>query len=854
MSISSTLRGARAWSQTPLYRNGLALAINSSLSALLGAGYWAVAAHHASQATVGRASALVAALLALSAISQLSLPNVLTSYLPRTRESARWLVLRAYGIAAGLGICLGGGFALIAPRVSENFTALSQPGAAIAFSAAVAMWTVFALQDNALTGLRRAVWVPIENVVYSATKLAALIGLGSGVGVMALLGTWVVPAAIAVLPVSGILLLRLLPAHARTAGSNDLTGIRAYFAADATGLVLTQVAITMMPVLVVLRLGAREAGAFSVAWMLAQSLDLVAVNLGMSLVVEGAHDPARLPGLLRGLRRKTLTLVVVLVAGGVVLAPHILAVFGSSYAREGSPVLRFVLLGSIGRAVTVLALCAARARRHSSRILTIQLMLGLSVPVASWLFAGWLGLVGVGVAWAAVQSAVGLFSLATEPPERASQAASAEVRTILCVNHWHDDNKGDSAITSGLLDLVHGCWPEAVLRVATLNEPSTPYASSQLRHIKSGHTIHELHSLAPTEFGRAGAHGSVSPEAAVRWLVRIAGAFAESLTGRPRKVTRRMLHDVDLVVMVGGSNIYDDPDVLAPMSLARLFQVLYPAWAAGTMSIPTILAGHTLGPMRRRSARWLAARMLKRTTRTLLREETSRELAATLGLRNVVVRPDLAFATEPRRSAKVALLMQQTTPPLSRTAALVVRQHPHLGQDADSRLVDAFVAAARQLLDEGLFDGLLVVPHTVGPTPIEDDRGISAELVARLGDAPVTVLDQDFGSDELAEVYGACAVVIAVRLHAAILALSQGTPAFAVAYMTRKTEGVMTDAGLPYAWCAFDQASGELIVEAVRRLMADGVRQEVTEQSRTWRESLRTEVQSWRTQLEGETI
>ncbi|MBV9838441.1 MAG: hypothetical protein JO156_09985, partial [Solirubrobacterales bacterium] len=76
MSALSSVRGIGARLSTPLYRNGIALALNSSLSALLGVGYWYVAAHHASQATVGRAGALVAALVALSAISQLSLPNV----------------------------------------------------------------------------------------------------------------------------------------------------------------------------------------------------------------------------------------------------------------------------------------------------------------------------------------------------------------------------------------------------------------------------------------------------------------------------------------------------------------------------------------------------------------------------------------------------------------------------------------------------------------------------------------------------------------------------------------------------------------------------------------------------------
>ncbi|MBV9472026.1 MAG: polysaccharide pyruvyl transferase family protein, partial [Solirubrobacterales bacterium] len=824
MSALSSVRGIGARLSTPLYRNGIALALNSSLSALLGVGYWYVAAHHASQATVGRAGALVAALVALSAISQLSLPNVLVSFLPRTHRTARRLVLRAYLFASALGFGLGGMFAAIAPRLSSNFDVLRSPLAAGAFALSVAMWSVFALQDNALTGLRRAVWVPVENVLYSATKLAALVAFGAGVGVMSLFATWVIPAAIAVLPVSGVLLLRLLPSHAAREGTEDLAGLRGYFASDSAGLILAQLATTLLPVLVVVRLGARAAGAFSVAWMLVQSLDLIAINLGMSLVVEGAHDTPRLAGLLRGLRTKTLWLVGALVAIGIVAAPWILRVFGSSYAHQGAPVLRLLLLGSIGRAVNVLALCAARARRQPRRILGIQAALGLTIPTSAWILGGSIGLIGVGLAWAVAQAVIGAVTLITEPPERAMEERGTEIKTILCANHWHDDNKGDSAITSGIVSLARECWPEAEIRVATLNEAHAAYASGQLRHISAAHPVTELHSLAPTEWGSAGPLTPGTVRAAARWLVRVAGMLGEILTGRPRKHTRVQLADVDLLVLVGGSDIYDDRDVVAPMSAARLAQVLYPAWAAGRMRIPVVLAGHTLGPFPRRLARMLARRMLASARRTVLRESTSTDLARRLRLSEPTVRPDLAFATVPRHSERVRGALAAFPAPPERTLALVVRQHPHAGPAANTRIVKAFAEVTRNLLARGQLSGAVVVVQTMGPTAIEDDRALSAALVQALPDLPVTLLCEDFAPDELAAIYGSCALVLTVRLHAAILALSQGTPSFAVAYMTRKTEGVMHQVGLGDSWCQFENVDPERICAAAAELLHPATR------------------------------
>lgn len=418
MSVALEQAHPQRASRAHLIRNGIALVVNSAISSLLGAGYWFVAAHHTNQATVGQASAFVSALTALSTMAQLSLPGVLASYLPRAGASARWLVVQAYTLAFALSVVLGAWFAVVAPMVDDGFGPLRGIGPMLLFALSVAIWSIFALQDNALTGLRLAVWVPLENIVYSAVKLGALIALGAGVSALALLTTWVVPAAVALIPVSGLLLLRVLPKHMAGAREADLGGLKRYFAGDSVGLVLSQLSTTLLPVLVVIRLDTNAAGAFGIAWMLAQSLDLVAINLGMSLTVEGAHDEGRLPELLGSMRARVLLLVIALSAIGIALAPVLMGFFGDNYADDGTNVLRLLLLGSIGRSVTVLSICAARAGRRAGRIIRLQAGLAALIPGAAWLLAGPWGLEGVGAAWAAAQAVVAVGAFSTEPFRR----------------------------------------------------------------------------------------------------------------------------------------------------------------------------------------------------------------------------------------------------------------------------------------------------------------------------------------------------------------------------------------------------------------------------------------------------
>ncbi|MET0603468.1 MAG: hypothetical protein ABW167_15890, partial [Baekduia sp.] len=55
--------------------------------------------------------------------------------------------------------------------------------------------------------------------------------------------------------------------------------------------------------------------------------------------------------------------------------------------------------------------------------------------------------------------------------------------TILLVNHWHDDNKGDSAISAGILRLLRRRWPAATVRFVSMHEAHQPQFAGSARHL-----------------------------------------------------------------------------------------------------------------------------------------------------------------------------------------------------------------------------------------------------------------------------------------------------------------------------------------------------------------------------------
>jgi len=145
-----------AWHQhRDLLSNAGSLVMSTGVASLLGVIYWAVATRLFSQRAVGYASAAVSAMTLLGTIGMLGLGTLLIGELPRRRDRAGLVAaaLLTCGLAA---LLLGGGFAVVAPRVSVNFAIMiGTPARGLLFAAGVAVTAVTLVFDQATIGLMR---------------------------------------------------------------------------------------------------------------------------------------------------------------------------------------------------------------------------------------------------------------------------------------------------------------------------------------------------------------------------------------------------------------------------------------------------------------------------------------------------------------------------------------------------------------------------------------------------------------------------------------------------------------------------------------------------------------------------
>jgi len=386
----------------PHYRSGYALVANTVGTTAIGVAYWAVAAHLYDRQALGQGSALVSALILVSSIAQLNLGSTLPRFLPLAYRRSGRLIRYTYIATSLVALVAGFGFVTLLPRLNAQWQFLGgSAGLALAFVVAAIVWGIFALQDAALTGLRRASVVPVENIVYGALKLILLIVVVSLLPSTGIFISWVLPLVLIVPAVNWLIFGKYLrrPESLGKGARVQPRDVIRFAAVDYAGALLGQIYISLVPLLVVSILGATANATFYVAWTITSGLGLVANSFATSLLVEGAAAPHRLPELTRGVLTRCALIMTLGVAVLGLGARPILTIYGAQYAAQASTLLGLLALTVVPRSLVVITFSLDRLAGRVGRASLTNLALAVLVFGGTWLALTRFGIDGVALAW-----------------------------------------------------------------------------------------------------------------------------------------------------------------------------------------------------------------------------------------------------------------------------------------------------------------------------------------------------------------------------------------------------------------------------------------------------------------------
>ncbi|MFI8939827.1 lipopolysaccharide biosynthesis protein [Streptomyces syringium] len=451
--VSRRLRLPGRGGSSPLFRNAFALMLNTGISAVLGVGYWLIAARYYTPNAVGQGSAAIAAMKLLAGLTAITLTGALARFIPVAGRSTGRLVLRTYAGSSAVVAVAACVFLSTLDLWGPSYRSLHGVLPGLGFVVAVVAWSLLTLQDGVLTGLRSAFWVPVGNTVFSAAKLALLVALAAALPASGVFTSWVVSIWVSVLPLGWLVFRRLVPRHAlataKTARPPTYREMGRFLAGDYTGSLFSLAVVYLVPVIVASQVSSTNNAYFYIATTIGGTVNLLAINMGASLTVEGSHDPARLAENCRAALRRMAKIMVPVCVLLFLLAPYVLRVFGQGYADAATPLLRWFAVGAALRVVMEVYFAVLRAQSRTAGLAYLQGLLCVLVLGLTLLLLPRLGLAGAGIAEVvslaviASISAVRLRRILKEapavPPSRSPGAAPDGDLADLAV---HGDRRG----------------------------------------------------------------------------------------------------------------------------------------------------------------------------------------------------------------------------------------------------------------------------------------------------------------------------------------------------------------------------------------------------------------------------
>ena len=414
-----------------MFRNAYALMLSTGVSAALGLGFWLVAARYYTEQAVGEGSAAIAAMRLLASITATTMIGAVVRYVPRAGRDTGPLVWRTYAVSS-LVVCVASVVFLFTLHLwGPSYAPLGGLAPGLLFVAACVSWALLTLQDGVLTGLRKAVWVPVGNAVFSIGKLLLLAVFATALPVLGIFVSWAAAIALSVLPLGWLIFTRLIPRQAAADRDREpppLKDIGRFLAGDSVGSLFSLAMINLLPVMVAVRFDAAHNGFFYIAYTVGGTMEFMAINMASSLTAHASHSPETLAAGVRGALRRMAVLLVPVVLFLVVFAPQILAPFGEAYAEHGTTVLRLLAAAALPRVAVELYIGVLRVQGRTGVLALLQGAMCALVLGSAALLLTPVGIAGAG--WAMLLSMT-LMALVSAPGLRAALSGSEPKPSLL---------------------------------------------------------------------------------------------------------------------------------------------------------------------------------------------------------------------------------------------------------------------------------------------------------------------------------------------------------------------------------------------------------------------------------------
>lgn len=409
-----------------MVRNSLYLIISSGLQAGLGFAFWIVAARLFSAADVGLASSLISATVVIAYLALLGLNSTLVRYLP-TAPDADALISAGLLLVAACGAVIGLLYVLATPVIAPRLAFISHHALlTVGFVVLTAAASVNLLTDSVFIASRRAGLCALtDGAIGGTTKVVSAVALaGAGAyGVFAAsTGAFAASALVSIALIA--IVLRRRPVLRNPFAT--LMPLLRFSAANYAANILNLLPVLVVPLIVLDRLGARDAAYYFVAFQIATLLYSAAYAVGQAFLAEGSQASVDRRELFKRSRRILVALYLPAIIVVMLAAHWVMLVFGPQYSQFGTSALILLAVAAVPIAACNWSWTVLRLSGHLTAIVLSSAIYTVAICALAWFLAPG-GLTIATAAWpigALAAALVATMTVALSPVKAPSHAAS----------------------------------------------------------------------------------------------------------------------------------------------------------------------------------------------------------------------------------------------------------------------------------------------------------------------------------------------------------------------------------------------------------------------------------------------
>lgn len=388
-----------------LRRNASFLIMAQMANAGLTFVFWMLCARLFHPSDIGLATGIISLGSLIATIANLGLSNTVIRHLAHT-DNPRGVLLAAI-YAVSLMSLATGIVACVVLNVTHHQLAFvtASPHIIILFLLFIICTALLPVIDSGFIAARRASYIFVRTLIANAPKIVVPFFV-VGLGVIGILSTYIILTVIGVVIGLSLLLRAVFTQHRLRPSFTLIWQHRQFALGNYLGGLVGVLPTTILPLIILTKLGAAEAAYFYIPMQFATFINLIASSTSQALFSEASANegnPERQLAATRNALIHLARLLTPVVALLIVVGWPLLHIYGNDYASHGYGLLVLLAISSFFVALCWIGDTWLNIQRRMKAYFAMNAVNALLVVALAYVFAG-NGLFAVGVAWLAAQA------------------------------------------------------------------------------------------------------------------------------------------------------------------------------------------------------------------------------------------------------------------------------------------------------------------------------------------------------------------------------------------------------------------------------------------------------------------